>query len=325
VRIAARPQLRAEGYQRHPLHQGERAWPETNCYADLWIELIHALDMEPLAGLGFTLEVDFEGDQWTFFKPSHAELFALYGIDVQELNLWRPLLDHVAEQLARGRIVLAEVDAFFLPDTAGTDYRQQHTKTTVGIQSLDVEAQLLEYFHNAGYFSLSGEDFAGLFARASTGAQLPPYVEFAKLDLGSPLSPKALAQKARALLPAHLARAPRKYPVTAFAPRFLGDLQDLQEGVLPDYHLYAFATLRQLGAAFELAAHHLRWLEQQGEKQLEASAIDFETISTTSKAMILKTARAVATKKSVDFQPLLQTLSERWEAGMQRLRSRYAP
>ena len=41
--------------------------------------------------LPFTVAIDFEGDQWTFFKPPHDELCDLYGLDVQELNVWRPL------------------------------------------------------------------------------------------------------------------------------------------------------------------------------------------------------------------------------------------
>ena len=85
--------------------------------------------------------VDFDGDQWTFFKPSHDDLTTLYGIDVQELNVWRPLVENAREQLGGGKLVLSEADAFFLPDTAGTDYRTQHTKTTIGIQELDLEAE----------------------------------------------------------------------------------------------------------------------------------------------------------------------------------------
>ena len=50
------------------------AWVEKNCYVDVWIELLHALGLEPLAMLAFTVAVDFEGDQWTFFKPSHDDL-----------------------------------------------------------------------------------------------------------------------------------------------------------------------------------------------------------------------------------------------------------
>jgi beta-mannosidase len=29
------------GYQSHFSHAGERIWPETNCYLDLWIETLH--------------------------------------------------------------------------------------------------------------------------------------------------------------------------------------------------------------------------------------------------------------------------------------------
>jgi hypothetical protein len=46
---------------------------------DVWIELLHAMDLEPHAMLAFTLAVDFEGDQWTFFKPTPGDLWALYG------------------------------------------------------------------------------------------------------------------------------------------------------------------------------------------------------------------------------------------------------
>jgi hypothetical protein len=61
-------------YTRHSLHGEQCAWVEKNCYIDLWIELLHALKLEPLAMLPFTAAIDFEGDQWTFFKPSHDEL-----------------------------------------------------------------------------------------------------------------------------------------------------------------------------------------------------------------------------------------------------------
>lgn len=146
----------------HGLHQGERTWTETNCYADLWIELLHTLELEPMACLGFTVAVDFEGDQWTFFKPSHADLYQLYGVDVQELTIWRALEAHTIEQVQHGRVVLVEVDSFHLPDTAGTDYRTRHAKTTIGIVAIDPDARRLGYFHNAGYFELGGEEYTGI-------------------------------------------------------------------------------------------------------------------------------------------------------------------
>ncbi|MGO8256663.1 DUF1839 family protein, partial [Rhizobium ruizarguesonis] len=52
-----------------------------------------------------------------------------------------------------------EMDSFYMPDTRGTAYRQEHGKTTVAINRLDVAAKRVDYFHNAGYFRLEGEDF----------------------------------------------------------------------------------------------------------------------------------------------------------------------
>ena len=106
--------LDPSSYQRHRLHTQERNWAETNCYVDLWIELLHAWGFEPLAAMPFTLAIDFEGDQWTFFKFPLADLWELYGLNVQELAIWRPVLSHVEEQVGRGRPVLVELDSFYL-------------------------------------------------------------------------------------------------------------------------------------------------------------------------------------------------------------------
>ncbi|MEO7091799.1 MAG: DUF1839 family protein, partial [Polyangiales bacterium] len=55
-------------YVNHAVHREERAWSESNCYADLWLELLHGMQLDPVAALPFTLALDFEGDQWGFFK-----------------------------------------------------------------------------------------------------------------------------------------------------------------------------------------------------------------------------------------------------------------
>ena len=120
-------------YVPHALHATGRDWRETNCYVDVWIELLHALGLEVPACLAFTLAVDFEGDQWTFHKPPHADLTELYGLVVDELTLWRPLQEHCAEQIARGSVPLVEMDSYYLPDTCGSDYRENHVKTTIGV------------------------------------------------------------------------------------------------------------------------------------------------------------------------------------------------
>ena len=86
------PGLTAARYQRHPLHGENAVWAEKNCYGDMWIELLHALKLEPLASLAYTLAVDFEGDQWTFFKPPLDELRELSagyrGTDPEGADRW---------------------------------------------------------------------------------------------------------------------------------------------------------------------------------------------------------------------------------------------
>ena len=88
--------LDPQTYQRHSIHSDERIWAETNCYVDVWIELLHALRYEPLAAMPFTFAIDFEGDQWTFFKFPLMDLTELFGIDVQEC-IWRLALCHTSK------------------------------------------------------------------------------------------------------------------------------------------------------------------------------------------------------------------------------------
>ncbi len=99
-------------YPRSVLHAESCVWVEKNCYVDIWIEVIHALGLEPRAILPFVAAVDFEGDQWTFFKPPHGELTDHYGIDVQELNVWSPLLEHALEHLAAGKLIYTDAVDF---------------------------------------------------------------------------------------------------------------------------------------------------------------------------------------------------------------------
>ena len=126
-------------YESHPVHGEGRTWIETNCYVDVIVELLHGLGFEPVAALPFTLCIDFENDQWTFFKFAHADLLEMYGLQIEELNPWGELVDHVEAQIASGRPVVVELDSFFLPDTQGTAYRTEHVKTTIAVNEIDVE------------------------------------------------------------------------------------------------------------------------------------------------------------------------------------------
>jgi hypothetical protein len=318
--------LDANTYVRHPLHCVDRAWPESNCYVDLWIELLHSAGADPLAAMPFTLAVDLEGDQWTFFKFPAADLDALYGVTVFELNVWRSLAAQVAEQLVLGRPAIVEVDAFYLPDTSGTSYRSQHVKTSIAIQALDSDDRRLGYFHNAGYYELEDEDFAGVFrleGHLTVPEYLPPYVEVAKLGNRPQLTGRALHEASIALLRSHLARRPFTNPFCSYAERFRSDLEWLVAEPLAYFHNYAFATLRQCGAAFELAGAYLRWLEAGGESGLAPAAESCTRIATAAKTLQFKTARAVNCHKTLDVSPMLDEMAKAWDETMTMLVARY--
>ncbi|MEP7311534.1 MAG: DUF1839 family protein [Pseudomonadota bacterium] len=294
-RIAVIPGLDPASYQRSTLHAEDRIWLEKNCYVDIWIALLQALHLEPRAMLGFTMAVDFEGDQWTFFKPKHEELRELYGIDVQELNVWRPLLDHAVEHLSAGKFISTEADAFWLPDTAGTDYRRQHVKSTIVLADIDVDGQRLGYFHNAGYYALEGEDFVQTFRVGfpPDPAFLPLFAELVRIDGLVRRTEAELAEIALRLLRQWVRRRPAYNPITRFRERLERDVPALLKAGLPYYHAWAFGTVRQLGAASELAKLHLVWLGSLTAYDLASPAEAFSDIASATKLLILKLARAV--------------------------------
>jgi hypothetical protein len=324
MRHVVLPGLDPAQYRRHALHADTATWVEKNCYIDLWIELLNALRLEPLAMLSFTLAIDFEGDQWTFYKPSHDELRDLYGLDVQEMNVWRPLLEHAQEHLPAGKLISTEADAFWLPDTAGTDYRNQHTKTTIVLNDLDLDRQRLGYFHNAGYYSLEGDDFVKTFRldAAPDPTFMPLFAELVRIDRIRRREATDLSERARNLLRKYLDRAPQHNPIKPFADRFAVALPQMQQHGLAYYHAWAFATTRQLGSAFELAAHHVRWLDAVRPLGIAPAADAFERISISCKSFILKGARAVNSKRPMDASEMFAELSQAWDQGFDVLRSR---
>lgn len=311
-------------YKRHAIHGDSRSWAETNCYSDIWIELLHALGHEPIAALPFTFAVDFEGDQWTFFKFPLLDLTELYGLDVQELAIWRPLVAHIEEQVARGRPVLVELDSYYLPDTAGTAYKTAHVKSTVAITEIDVEQKHLGYFHGQGFYSLGGDDFLDVLRLRGPQdpAMLPPYVEFVKIRREAPLDPAALLRTSIHVLKKHLALLPSTNPFRSFKTRFEQDMSWLMQADLEVFHQYSFATLRQYGACFELSATYLQWLIRNGERGLDDATRAFLDLSEGAKTFQFQLARSMARKKPLDFSPL-EVMAERWAQGTAALRERY--
>jgi hypothetical protein len=307
-------------YVPHLLHDPTRAWPETNCYVDLWIEVLNAFGYEPRAALSFCLELDFEGDQWTFFKFPLQDLSALYGIEVQEMAVWRPLQLHVMEHLAQGRLLIVEMDSHYLPDTKGTAYRLEHVKTSIGIQHVDTAAERLGYFHNAGYYGLEGEDYRGVF-RLLEGLKenphiLPPYVEMVKFNPERALKGAALGKASLELFRARLQRSPKNNPFKPYRARFEEDVAWLLTQPLATYHLYAFNTLRQVGAAFGLAASQLQWLHEHVQGDLKVAEEAFGELANLSKALMFQLARAVNRKKPLDATSTFDAFEQQWEKGM---------
>ena len=317
------PTLTADGFSPHPLHASERTWTETNCYVDVWIEVLHALGLDPVAASAFTLSCDFEGDQWTFFKYPPEDLRVLFGLEVSEMNVWRPVVDHVEEQLAMGRLCTIEGDAWFLPDTRGVSYGTDHVKTTIVPARIDRADRHLGYFHNAGFYELDGDDFDGLFRLGAHAdpAALPPYVESIRVDRVRRDDPGLVARSV-ALAREHLARRPSDNPVSRMAVRMLADLPWLAEQDLEAFHLYAFGLCRQCGASTELAATYVDWLNRNDGPGTEAAAEAFRSVAEGAKGLQFALARVVR-GRTVDLAGVLDGMAGHWQTAMDVLEERY--
>ena len=321
-------------YRRHPIHGGprddgtptpERLWAETNCYTDVVIELLHGMGHEPIAALPFTLTIDFDVDQWTFFKFPHADVEALYGLAIHELAPWRGLATHVEEQVAAGRPVLVELDSYFLPDTGDSAFHRAHVKSTVAVDSIDLDAGVMEYFHNQGYHRVAGQDFRDLYQLDGLAHErmLPPYIEFVKaLPRARPLRGAALLDGSLDRLRHQLARVPARSPFDAFATRFQDDLEWLPAAGLDGLHAYSFATLRQYGACHELAHTYLAWLAEQGVDVPASARTAFFQISESTKQLQFQLARAMVRKRALDLSPLAE-MGAAWERAMTDLTARF--
>jgi hypothetical protein len=300
-------------YRAHALHSSERTYPETNCYTDILIELLHARGDEPLAAMGATVRIDFEGDQWTFFKPPPEDLEELFGLDIHEMQPYRSLPDQAAEQIALGHTLIVELDAWYMPDTAATSYHSEHVKSSVAIESVDRAGESMRYFHAAGLYELSDEDYRGVFrlGRDFSADVLPPYTELVRFDAGPRLRGEELLAAARRRLRHHLDRRPSTNPFVRFGEQLERDLPRLLEGDASDYHDYAFATVRMAGSAFEAAGSHVQWLLK------DAGAISgpFAQIVEGCKILSFRLAR----RRAFEPAPTIAELARAWDEALSRL------
>jgi hypothetical protein len=258
--------------------------------------------------------MDFEGDQWTFFKPFVEDLELLFGVDVHEMQPYRPLPEQAAEQIAEGRTLIVELDSWYLPDTAATSYRSEHVKSSVVIEGIDPAGEWLRYFHATSLYELTGEDYRGVFrlGRELSEDVLPPYTELVRFDAAQPLRGEELRERSRLLLRGHLARRPTSNPFVRFGAQLERDLPRLLEGDANDYHAYAFATVRMAGSAFEVAATQAEWLfDDRAARACEA----LRRIVEGCKVLSFRLAR----RRAFDPGETLSALAVAWDEAMSRL------
>jgi hypothetical protein len=304
-----------ENFVPHRVHRGDRVWAQTNCYIDLWVELLHAAGLDPVPTLASALSADFDGSQWTFLKPAPEDLRRLLGIEVAELNVWRPVVEHVVEELDRRRLLTVEVDSFFLPDTRGTAYHQTHTKTTVVVNEIDLDAKHMAYFHNDGYHELEGDDLVGVLRLGGAPpVVLAPYVEVIRLEQVHPAEP----EEVNAVVREHLRRAPEDNPVARMAERVVDDLGWLRGAGLETFHRWSFGVLRQCGFTAELAADICRHASAVGLDGADEAADEFLAVAQGAKAVQFRVAR-IARGRAGDPGDELQAMARHWGAAMDLL------
>jgi hypothetical protein len=85
------------------------------------------------------------------------------------------------------------------------------------------------------------------------------------------------------------------------------------------YHAWAFGTVRQIGAASELASVCLDWLAAETGRALQPAAAAFRQIASLNKTLILKAARAVNGRRQLDAAALFDEMSQAWDRGMETL------
>jgi hypothetical protein len=123
----------------------------------------------------------------------------------------------------------------------------------------------------------------------------------------------------RRLLAFHFGRRPPENPIRAFAAVFPEQVEAVAERPFGFFHKYAFNTLRQFGANFELAAAHLAWLSAE---EFSAAAEEARRISEAAKSVQFQLARAVTRRRFEPLQTALDPAADAWDAMMASLAER---
>jgi hypothetical protein len=307
----------------HSWHQSERVWSTTNSHLDVWIELLNTLDLDPKPLLLPTLCASFEGDQWTHARITPADLWSCYGIVVEELFVWRQLLAHFVEQLDRGNAILVEVDAFHLPDMVGGSYQREHAKTLIAVTGYDRHSHRLRYLHGAAGAEVGGDDLDALITAGIGSAQLAPFAQIVKLDRLVPRTEADLVHLGVALARFHATRLPQHNPVKEFGDALRQHGAWLSGGDAEQYQRWAFATLQQCGASFEIAADVCAWLSAHGEPVSDAVA-PMRLLATSARVLHQRLVRVSQSGRMPNVSQTVEEMSRAWDEAMAVIRPLYA-
>ena len=268
--------------------------------------------------LGHVFRADYEGDQWTFLKPTPDELrSASTPIDVHEMQPHRPLPEAIETQLTRGRTVIVELDSWYLPDTRGIGYRSHHIKTAIAPgRDRHSWANGLHYFHNGGLWSLGGEDFRGaLCALDSADRRAAAALHGAGAFRSRPArcaGELSATRRAAAVARGHLRRRPGREPVhrrfgrqLTTEPSLACSACDMQE-----IHDYLFHHHPNVWVGVRARrGPTCGWLFE-GEAEFEAVALD--QIVAGCKSLAFRLAR----RRPFDTDALIGNLERQWELAL---------
>jgi hypothetical protein len=182
-------------------------------------------------------------------------------------------------------------------------------KSSIAVVAVDPAAQALQYLHGRGLFTVTGEDYRGVLRLDPLPVEaLPPYMELVRLNAGDRLADDELRAAARDLLRGHLSRAPGAAAVRRFEQHLQAHLPVLLEGSEQDFHAYAFASVRMLGAAAGVLQLQADWL-------FGTDVGACERVIGQCKALGFRLAR----RRAFDPAPLLEQLAADWEQALDEL------
>ncbi|MDO4255062.1 MAG: DUF1839 family protein [Kocuria sp.] len=317
------PGLSVDGFQQHPLHQQDSLWSNTNCYLDVWIELLHGMGRRPEPLFAAAVAAETQVEQFEFLKIDHRDLEEVHGIRVGEYDVWTSLLEHVITQMRAGNLIIVEADAHWLPDTRGISYRIEHTKTSIVPLHVDREHQHLVYLHNEGLHELRGSDFEFVLGpRRSEGIVPSPYVELVRMERLTEANDDAAREHTIRLLRHHTHRAGTQNPAAELMDVLRARYEWLTTAGMDGYHALCFETTRQLGVVSLLGAEAVRF---SGVEQLQPAAEAFTAVSKEAKALQFQLARVARGRQSTTLETTMNTIVAQWARAASTLKEWAVP